>query len=78
MKKIIPKLLIIFIVVLCFGTTLTAQVGINNTIPDPSVILDITSTDKGILVPRMLEADRLETSNQRNLIALEIFSINQP
>ena len=30
-----------------------AQVGIGTTNPDPSAILDITSTDKGVLVPRV-------------------------
>lgn len=35
-----------------FGYT-NAQVGIGNTDPDPSSILDVTSPDKGILVPRM-------------------------
>ena len=30
-----------------------SQVGIGTTTPDPSAILDITSTDKGVLVPRV-------------------------
>lgn len=30
-----------------------AQVGINTTTPDPSAILDIMATDKGILIPRV-------------------------
>lgn len=36
----------------------TAQVGINNTTPDASSALDITSTDGGILIPRMTLAER--------------------
>ncbi len=43
---------------------LTAQVGINedNSTPDSSAILDIKSTDKGLLIPRM-------TTDQRDAIA---------
>jgi subtilisin-like proprotein convertase family protein len=37
----------------------TGIVGINNTDPDSSAILDIQSTDKGILIPRMNTAERL-------------------
>lgn len=35
-----------------------AQVGINNSNPDSSAILDIKATDKGLLVPRMNTVDR--------------------
>ena len=35
-----------------------AQVGINTTSPDASAALDITSTDKGLLIPRMTTAQR--------------------
>lgn len=37
---------------------LHAQVGINTTTPDPSSMLDISATDKGMLTPRMTEAQR--------------------
>lgn len=50
MKK--SYLVAITITLMIFGHT-NAQVGIGNTNPDPSSILDITSADKGILVPRM-------------------------
>lgn len=50
MKK--SYLIVITIFVFTFGYT-NAQVGIGNTDPDPSSILDVTSPDKGILVPRM-------------------------
>lgn len=39
-----------------------AQVGINTTTPDPSSMLDVSSTTKGMLTPRM-------TTAQKNLIA---------
>jgi hypothetical protein len=36
------------------------NVGINNdnSLPDPSAMLDVKSTDKGVLVPRMTQAER--------------------
>jgi len=55
MKK---KFILIF-----FGaiTSLCAQVAINTdgSLPDPSAILDIKSTDKGVLIPRMTEEKRM-------------------
>ena len=50
------KLLILSIAV--FSMSLTAQVGINNPTPDASAALDITSTEGGILIPRMTENER--------------------
>lgn len=35
-----------------------AQVGIGTTAPNSSSILDITATDKGVLIPRMSQSDR--------------------
>ncbi len=43
---------------LAFGLSANAQVGIGNTAPDATSLLDITSTSKGLLVPRMSLADR--------------------
>jgi hypothetical protein len=39
-------------------TTTYAQVGIGTTTPDASSALDITSTTKGLLIPRMTETQR--------------------
>ena len=50
------KLLILSIAI--FSMSLTAQVGINNPTPDASAALDITSTEGGILIPRMTETER--------------------
>ena len=50
------KLLILSIAI--FSMSLTAQVGINNLTPDASAALDITSTEGGILIPRMTETER--------------------
>ena len=38
-----------------------AQVGIGTSMPDPSAMLDVSSTDKGVLIPRL-------TSGERDLI----------
>tara|TARA_B110000091_G_scaffold151875_1_gene161721 strand:- start:241 stop:495 length:255 start_codon:yes stop_codon:yes gene_type:complete len=38
--------------------TTYAQVGLGTTTPDASAALDITSTTKGLLVPRMTAAQR--------------------
>jgi len=61
------KNLLLFSFIL-FTTTLLAQVGIGTTTPASGAALDITSTTKGILVPRMTQA-------QRNLIATPATSL---
>lgn len=60
MKKIICVLVFSgFINILC------AQVGINtdNSAPQPSAMLDVKSTEKGILIPRMTEVQKNGISN---------------
>jgi len=49
------KLFFFIVVQLMFVSALFAQVGINtdNSDPDPSAMLDVKSTDKGFLPPRM-------------------------
>lgn len=54
-------LLSAFVVLLLSGVSL-AQVGIGINTPEPSAQLDVSSTERGFLPPRM-------TSAQRNLIA---------
>tara|TARA_R110002073_G_scaffold40547_6_gene115378 strand:- start:33886 stop:35346 length:1461 start_codon:yes stop_codon:yes gene_type:complete len=53
---------ILSLVFLVVSQLVLAQVGIGTTTPDPSSILDMTSTTQGVLTPRM-------TSVQRNAIA---------
>jgi uncharacterized protein (TIGR02145 family) len=43
--------------------TLNANVGINTTTPDPSAALDVSSLTKGLLLPRMTEAQINAISN---------------
>jgi uncharacterized protein (TIGR02145 family) len=56
LKKTISFLIFSFVL----NFTNQAQVGIsaNAATPDPKAILDINSTDKGLLIPRMTTADR--------------------
>lgn len=46
------KILLLFLS-LMISLSASAQVGINTTTPDPSAALDVTSTDKGLLIPRV-------------------------
>ena len=54
-----------FLLLFFFLITLTgnAQIGIGTTVPDATAILDITSTEKGILAPRMTTAQRTAITN---------------
>jgi len=62
MKK--AKLILLAIIIIA-GYGLTAQVGINSdgSLPDSSAMFDIESTDKGVLLPRMTQAQRDAISN---------------
>jgi len=59
---------ILIIIVLLFTQKNYAQVGIGNLSPNDSSILDLTSDDKGLLIPRM-------TTIQRNSIAVPALSL---
>ena len=56
-------------------TDATAQVGINATgaAPAPSAMMDLTSTTKGLLIPRMTEAQRLVDEHQPDAMVLAKF-----
>jgi len=54
MKKKILTLLALF----AFVLTVSAQVGVGIVTPDGSAMLDVTSTTKGFLAPRMTETQR--------------------
>ena len=53
------KKLFTFLAAVLLTATTYAQVGIGTTTPDASSALDITSTTKGLLIPRMEEGDRI-------------------
>ena len=53
-------LILLITVIFTFNSTIQAQVGINedNSQPDASALLDIKSSNKGILIPRMTSVER--------------------
>jgi uncharacterized protein (TIGR02145 family) len=53
------KKFLLYAVLILFGFSANAQVGINTTTPDPSSVLDVTSTTKGLLPPRMTTTQRI-------------------
>ena len=55
------KLFTLIVLIACAG--LHAQVGIGTTNPDGSAALDVTATDKGMLVPRLTTKQRLAISS---------------
>jgi hypothetical protein len=57
---------ILFFALLMFTSLSKAQVGIGNTNPAASSMLDITSTEKGLLVPRMTTAQRTAITTPAN------------
>jgi len=57
------NILIIIVIMLSYNASLMAQVGINTTTPDPSSMLDIQSTEKGLLIPRMTLVERNNISS---------------
>ncbi len=57
------KILLIYIGILLINRPVTAQnTGINTTTPDNSAILDIYSSDKGVLIPRVSLSNISDTS----------------
>src|SRR5690606_6858800 len=56
----------LFFTLLFFSLISQAQVGIGNTNPAASSMLDITSTEKGFLVPRMTTAQRIAIPTPAN------------
>lgn len=59
------KKLILTIATVVIANQLFAQqnVGVGTTTPDPSAILDLAATDKGFLVPRVNQSERLAILN---------------
>lgn len=47
------KITLIFLVFICNLEITKAQIGIGTTSPEPSSVLDISSSDKGVLIPRV-------------------------
>ncbi len=72
------KNLILTILFLRLSTFMTAQVGINPTgaAPHPNAMLDIQSTNKGFLIPRMTTAERISLPTPVPANGLMVFDTN--
>jgi hypothetical protein len=72
------KKLFLFLAILAFGWQAAAQVAINddNSAPDSSAMLDVKSTNKGLLPPRMTKAQRDAIANPA--IGLMIYCLDCP
>ncbi len=67
------KVLLTTIVICQIGFGFHAQVGIGTNNPDPSSVLDLSSTDKGMLFPRMSSAQRNSIASPQT--GLHVFDI---
>lgn len=65
------KLLFLFLI-LCSLNVYYSQIGFNTAEPDPKSVIDIVSTEKGILIPRMTEDERnaINPSDTQNGLAI--------
>lgn len=52
------------------------QVGVDNTDPDPSSVMDLNATDKGLLIPRMTSTQRLAIGSPANSLLVFDTSLN--
>lgn len=75
MKPFIFYLTLSLLLFCVYQTAFTQGVGINTT-PDPSAMLDVSSTDKGMLVPRMTTAQRLAIPSPAE--SLLVFDTDHP
>ncbi|SDX71522.1 hypothetical protein SAMN05444411_108117 [Lutibacter oricola] len=66
MKKGSFKIHLILFVLLFFTVNIHAQVGVGTTTPDASSMLDVQSTTKGMLIPRMTTTQREAISSPAN------------
>jgi hypothetical protein len=76
MEKLSYYFVLIFLFVFSAINSIAGQVGINTSSspPDPSSMLDIESTNKGLLVPRMTESERDNINNPSH--SLLVFQID--
>ncbi|MBK7391612.1 MAG: hypothetical protein IPI23_21830 [Bacteroidetes bacterium] len=53
------RLVFVVLLLICNYNLSAQNIGINNPVPDASAVLDIVSSDKGLLVPRLTTVQRL-------------------
>ncbi len=72
MKKIIATLLTIYSI-----NSMAQNVGVNTTTPDASAVLDVTSTNKGMLIPRVaLTATNVAAPVTAPVVSLLVYNTN--
>lgn len=64
----------IFLFIVYFSAFAQVSISPNDTLPDPSAMLDVQSSSKGVLVPRMTSAQRLSINNPAH--GLIVFDTN--
>jgi uncharacterized protein (TIGR02145 family) len=68
------KFLFFLLCFVVFPTSVFSQVGINTAVPDPSSILEVSATDKGMLIPRLTTTQRTSIASPAN--GLLVYDIN--
>lgn len=71
------KLLLITLTFLLLTTMTFAQVGIGTSTPDDSSILDLTSSEKGFLLPRLTEVERDLINSPANALMIYNTSVSK-
>jgi hypothetical protein len=61
--NIMKALLTFFITMVCIGPALSQSVGVGTQTPNASAMLDISSNNKGLLIPRMTENEKAQIAN---------------
>ena len=74
--KPLRRLVLIWIVSGFVCSNASAQIGINNEEPDPSSVLDLSATDKGLLIPRMTTAQRTAIISPANSLLVYDITVN--
>ena len=74
-KNLINFLIVAFIIIIFITLSPAQNVGINDdgSTPDAAAILDVKSTTKGVLIPRMTESQRLALSPVRGLLVYQLY-----
>jgi|GEM_PF-1058905 len=62
-QQVMKKLYFLFFIVFVCSFNLNAQVGIGTTSPDVSAALELSSSSKGLLIPRMTQVNRIAISS---------------
>lgn len=71
-KNGLLTILLSILVIVCSAQ----NIGINNATPDPDAILDITSTDKGVLIPRVSSTQRLAIGGGSPAQGMLVYDVN--